>query len=600
VDGTESELDKAAAMKVVLTNGRVDYVIYATNPECTYAVMDGEKEVFTFRGFVGVASYEGGQLTYAYGNEATDLTDSELGSVIEDAQARITGDILDFTEGLCLDGYTVTVSMDQPVAEEELVDRYIYINNDGQENGVYRIYGAEISGNIAVLDLGMQTMTRTYVDETNLDAGFIHNVAVGQSYSIPLPAVFDVSSLFTFTEDQVVRAGNKMALTTGVAGSGMTYAADGLVTGMKFDAKNGALTWTTSKTNVGRYPIVIKAIDASGDVVGTMRFTVYVTAYTASTYAPDKCSHSKVDTYVVDNVTETVCPACGTITKTAASEEEIAAKFDIAGANMTLGNELKLNVLVKASDLGEGTYTAKITHNGETTDVVLTRYSSAYFAAAYTVSAKQMADTITVEIYDENGNAVSNAYETSVRTYAMNLLTNKAMTGKIKTLVVDMLNYGAEAQTYFKYNEADLANALLTDEQKALATDSVTCTNRQVKGQNFYGASLSLEDSIVLNMFFKNVKDGYTAKIIFTSYDGSVKTIEKQLIPYSGSIYKIEVDDVVLADAFSTVTATIYDANGNVVGSGTDSVESYIARTGNNALNEAIMKFATSAKAYLS
>lgn len=60
------------------------------------------------------------------------------------------------------------------------------------------------------------------------------------------------------------------------------------------------------------------------------------------------------------------------------------------------------------------------------------------------------------------------------------------------------------------------------------------------------------------------------------------------------------MDDVVLADAFSTVTATIYDANGNVVGSGTDSVESYIARTGDNALNEAIMKFAFSAKQYLS
>ena len=47
-------------------------------------------------------------------------------------------------------------------------------------------------------------------------------------------------------------------------------------------------------------------------------------------------------------------------------------------------------------------------------------------------------------------------------------------------------------------------------------------------------------------------------------------------------------------------STTIYDGDGNVVGSGTDSVESYIARTGDSALNEAIMKFASSAKAYLS
>ena len=188
----------------------------------------------------------------------------------------------------------------------------------------------------------------------------------------------------------------------------------------------------------------------------------------------------------------------------------------------------------------------------------------------------------------------------TISVVVMNILANKSMTAKVKTLVVDMLNYGSEAQTYFKYNEADLANSKLTDAQKALETGEVSCTNKQVKGENFYGASLSLEDSILLNLFFKNCKEGYTAKIIFTDFRGDVKTVEKELVPYSGSIYKIVVDDVVLADAFSTVTATIYDANGNVVGSGTDSVESYIARTGNSALNTTIMKFASSAKNYLS
>ena len=265
---------------------------------------------------------------------------------------------------------------------------------------------------------------------------------------------------------------------------------------------------------------------------------------------------------------------------------------------MTLGNELKLNVLVKTSDMKEG-YTAKITHNGSTVEQTFTKYNSSYYAVSLTVAAKQMADVVTVEVFDENGNAVSNVYETSVRGYAMNLLANKAMTVKIKTLLVDMLNYGSEAQTYFGYNAADLANSKLSDEQKALATDTVTCTNKQVKGQNFYGASLSLEDSILLNLFFRNVKDGYTAKIIFTDFRGEVKTVEKDLVPYSGSIYKIVVDDIVLADAFTTVTATVYDADGNVYGTATDSVESYIARTGNSALNEAIMKFASSAKAYL-
>ena len=180
------------------------------------------------------------------------------------------------------------------------------------------------------------------------------------------------------------------------------------------------------------------------------------------------------------------------------------------------------------------------------------------------------------------------------------MLANKSMTAKIKTLIVDMLNYGAEAQLHFGYNAEDLANKLLSEEQKALATETVACTNKQVKGANFYGTNLSLEDRILLNLHFRNVKEGYSAKIIFTDFRGRTQTVEKELVPYSGSIYRIAVDEIVLADAFTTVTATVYDANGNVHGTVTDSVESYVFRMGESALNEAIMKFAFSAKEYLS
>ena len=40
VEGTEGKLDKAVAIKVVLTDGREDFVVYATNPDCTYAIYD--------------------------------------------------------------------------------------------------------------------------------------------------------------------------------------------------------------------------------------------------------------------------------------------------------------------------------------------------------------------------------------------------------------------------------------------------------------------------------------------------------------------------------------------------------------------------------
>ena len=58
------------------------------------------------------------------------------------------------------------------------------------------------------------------------------------------------------------------------------------------------------------------------------------------------------------------------------------------------------------------------------------------------------------------------------------------------------------------------------------------------------------------------------------------------------------VDEIVLADAFSLVTVTVYNADGSVYGYGADSVESYAARVSND-LNAAIMKFASSARIYL-
>ena len=42
----------------------------------------------------------------------------------------------------------------------------------------------------------------------------------------------------------------------------------------------------------------------------------------------------------------------------------------------------------------------------------------------------------------------------------------------LKTLLVDMLNYGAAAQTYFNYNTGNLANSTLTAAQKKLGTSA--------------------------------------------------------------------------------------------------------------------------------
>ncbi|MBP3633419.1 MAG: pilus assembly protein N-terminal domain-containing protein [Oscillospiraceae bacterium] len=604
LSGTEGITDTVAAIKVTMQTGRIDYIVYATNPDCTYRIDD----LFDFRGFTGVVSYEGGKITYAWGSEASRVAD-----VIENAQAAVTGTVTDFTRGLSMDGYSITVEMEQPVTAEELTDRYIYVSNDGWENAVYPIRSAEVTGSTAVLDLGDKTLVRGYVDELDLGKGFQHNIAEGQTYTIPLSATFDITSLLNYTTNQVVKTGYRMDLQVGVDGSGMTYELEGSVQGMKFDPETGRITWTPSKTQIGRYPVAVKAVNKTSDTVATMEFVVYVVAYTGASYDPSACKHAKAIAYDVDGITETVCPACGLITKTGGEEEpeeKPIELIDIAGTNMNLGNELAVNFMFPKTLDTSKPYTAIITQTCQGKMVKTTEVKSSDWASfsntLYKVTAKvramEMADELSIRIVDEEGNVYNNAYTTSVRAYGMKALAAASSTDEMKTLVVDMLNYGAEAQTKFSYNTGDLANKELTEAHKALATEEVVCTNGQVKGKNYVGTNLALEDKVELNLFFKDVTTDMYAEVSYTDFKGNVVSYivdGEDFVLYTGTTYKVPVDKIVLADAFSPVTVTVYNADDTVHATGTDSVESYVARAAENALNEAIMKFAYSARNYL-
>ncbi|MBQ9968076.1 MAG: DUF11 domain-containing protein [Oscillospiraceae bacterium] len=284
--------------------------------------------------------------------------------------------------------------------------------------------------------------------------------------------------------------------------------------------------------------------------------------------------------------------------------------FTLAGANMTLGNELSINFFIKKTDLKvtDGC-TATIVHNGTAATAAIEPFNSIYHKVTCHVAAKQMADELAVQIFDADGNALSKVYTDSVRGYAMRALDADTSTDLVKTMVVDMLNYGAAAQAHFRYNTADPANGLLTEAQKALATDTVSCINGQIKGENCYGSNLSLEDRILFNMFFSGMKgkdvSSMYATVSFTGYDGKKHDIRVEgsaILRYTADIYRVVVDDIVLADSDCPVTVTVYNADGSIHGSATDSVESYNARAAasdTHGLYDSIMRFFRSAYLYL-
>ena len=169
--------------------------------------------------------------------------------------------------------------------------------------------------------------------------------------------------------------------------------------------------------------------------------------------------------------------------------------------------------------------------------------------------------------------------------------------------MVDMVNYGAAAQEYFGYQTGDLANANLTEEQKALATEAVTCGDDLIAGANYIGSTLNLKDRILMNVYFKN--DGTVdvsklyATVSFTGYKGNVEDHTVAVKSNKNGLY-VEVDQIVLGDSFEPVTVTVYNEDGTVYGQVTDSVESYVDRNAdNNALYMNIIKFAYSGREYM-
>ena len=275
---------------------------------------------------------------------------------------------------------------------------------------------------------------------------------------------------------------------------------------------------------------------------------------------------------------------------------------------MTLGNDLKMNFMIKKSDMKDG-YVAYVKQgNLEPAQLELWSYNASYYAASYSVAAKEMTDVLSCEIYDAEGYLVSNPFTRTVAQYAMTLLNNASQKATLKSVIVDMLNYGTEAQKYFKYNEDAYANAEVTEAQQAqFATGDVECSNVQDKILNCAGSNLSLEDSILLNVFFSGVsgKDisKMSATIEYVDYKGNTVTATVGAEKYGSSMAKVVVNRIVLADAKRPINVKLFDADGTKIGEGVESVESYIARNLTNAstgaINMAIIKFATSAYNYL-
>lgn len=180
VVGPDVTAHEAAAVRVELVDGRVDYVISCLRPDVTLRV-DGR---VSFRGAFGMVSLRDGELEYAYAHDATLLAPAPAGFR---PPATVAGQLVDFTRELSAENHLVVRTRGPVPAPEQLVGQYVYVTNDNERNAAYRITGAsrDASGQL-FLDIGTASTVRRYVDDNDFGKGFQYDVAVGAHLRIPL------------------------------------------------------------------------------------------------------------------------------------------------------------------------------------------------------------------------------------------------------------------------------------------------------------------------------------------------------------------------------------------------------------------------------
>ena len=306
-------------------------------------------------------------------------------------------------------------------------------------------------------------------------------------------------------------------------------------------------------------------------------------------------------------------------------------------ASVTLKSDLSLNFFVPEEKVAHytGVYAlfskAVYDVNGNVTRVNYPVYSYTLQEAngvqcrCYTfdgIAPQEIGSEVSAELHGVCDGAPyhGSALSYSVQTYVQNMLA-KTEDEALRTVLVDLLNYGAAAQNYAGYRLNSLANADLSEEQQARAnsylTLPVSCT--QVSGEqnaaaSFRSATLILKNKISICVSL-NIDSSVTeltdleAVFSFTDINGNqTESIVpgNMFLPNQGGC-TVTFDGLNAALLRTPISVTIRNINSGVTVSNTltYSVESYAASMQNaedallTNLLRAMMNYGDSAAAYV-
>ena len=217
--------------------------------------------------------------------------------------------------------------------------------------------------------------------------------------------------------------------------------------------------------------------------------------------------------------------------------------------------------------------------------------------------------TLTV-IYNSNTYTCSKE-NYSVRQYCVNKLADSSVTGKLRTLISDVLAYGAAAQTYMNYNNSALVNvgediaSPLYSTFTSLSGFAPSFNGTAASDVRWVAAGLTLTDSVA--MTFRFYADSIEGLTVTVAINGRTQTFtESDFAPVEGkaNTYEISFKGIKATEFASDVTASFARNDATVGNTVSYSVNTYVCAKqadGNTALAnlvKALYNYGASAAAY--
>ena len=203
-----------------------------------------------------------------------------------------------------------------------------------------------------------------------------------------------------------------------------------------------------------------------------------------------------------------------------------------------------------------------------------------YYFTLTGLTAVHMNDQITSVLYGTKGGQTyySPMDEYSIATYAYSQMNNAARPEKLRALCAELLRYGGKAQIFKGYRTDHLADAAMTESQKALLgdLDEVTFGNTNQILNDLSGATvtwagkaLDLNSKVTLKYIinpvnYKGDVDDLTLRLTFMSADGETKTVileGAELYNAERNYYAFSFDGLLAAELRTVVSAQVYVGN---------------------------------------